>query len=47
MIADRSGNERKAAFGLSAPGERTRRIWEYLEDGETLRTDISLTLENN
>ena len=47
MIADRSGNERKAAFGLSAPGERTRRIWAYLEDGETLRTDISLSLENN
>ena len=47
MIADRDGNERKAAFAMSCPDGHTRRFTEYLEDGETLRADISLFLEKS
>ena len=45
-IMDGSGAERKASFALSCPDGRTRRLSECLEDGETLRADISLSLEN-
>ncbi len=47
VIADLSGNERKASFAMSGPEGRTRRFCAALEDGETLRADISLCLETD